>query len=132
MPLDPTLPAERLAFIVRDCGIGVVLADDAAVRTLEAAAADLDATVVGPSDSLTLPTVTRAELAAAPVEFTPAGGPATDLDLAYIMYTSGSTGVPKGMMHCHRGSLAYARWGAQHGGLGAGDRVADGAVRRGP
>lgn len=40
------------------------------------------------------------------------------------MYTSGSTGVPKGMMHTHLGSLTYARWGARHVQLEAHDRVA--------
>lgn len=34
----------------------------------------------------------------------------TDQDPAYIMYTSGSTGIPKGVMIPHRGVLDYAAW----------------------
>jgi len=40
------------------------------------------------------------------------------------MYTSGSTGEPKGMMHTHSGSICYAKWGANHVKLSSKDRVA--------
>lgn len=36
-----------------------------------------------------------------------------DTDPAYIMYTSGSTGVPKGVVIAHRGVLDYAAWIAE-------------------
>ena len=45
------------------------------------------------------------------------------MDLAYIMYTSGSTGVPKGLMHTHRSGLAYARLSATTYGVCAEDRL---------
>ncbi|MBL1100668.1 non-ribosomal peptide synthase/polyketide synthase [Streptomyces coffeae] len=77
LPLDPELPAERLAFLVADAEPALVL-DEAVLRELSAGEAVSDATDTGRTAALD-----------------PDGA-------AYVIYTSGSTGRPKGVAVSHR------------------------------
>jgi amino acid adenylation domain-containing protein len=97
VPLDPTYPAERLAFIAADAGLRLLLAERAA-GGLPPALADAAGTILEIDDEQ-LEEELRAESAADPPPLAGA------LDVAYVLYTSGSTGRPKGVAVCH-GSLA--------------------------
>ncbi len=91
LPLDPAFPEERLSFMVRDAGVSVVLSDSA-LASLFPALADS----VIPIEEVGL-TVAAAE---GPRD---GGLHSGDGDaLAYVMYTSGSSGRPKGVRVPHR------------------------------
>ena len=122
VPLDPSLPPARLGVVIEDCGIDHLIAGDTTASTVAALPDDARPRVYGVPPLDGLDTVPWEAIDGH--ESTPPDLPLIDLDLGYIMYTSGSTGRPKGMMHTHRGSLAYARWGADHVGLGPEDGVA--------
>jgi aspartate racemase len=97
VPLDPTYPKERLAFMLSDSEAAILLTQRALVSALPDYAGrviclDSDwATIAGAS----------------------AENPATETtvdDLAYVIYTSGSTGTPKGVMGLHRGAVNRFQW----------------------
>ncbi|WP_410586702.1 amino acid adenylation domain-containing protein [Amycolatopsis sp. lyj-23] len=90
LPLDPTYPADRLAFMAADSGLRVVVTTSGLAEAVPAGAG----TVVCLDDD-------RAEIAAAS-ESAPAAGAGPD-HLAYAIYTSGSSGRPKGALMAHRG-----------------------------
>ena len=94
MPVDLHGPPGRRAAILSDCGVAAVLAP------ADAGAAFWSSLPAGPpsplDDNLAL---ARAERHGAPPD-----------DLAYILYTSGSTGQPKGVMHTHGSALAFVDW----------------------
>ena len=125
VPLDPLAPPTLLRTIVADCGIRVLVTHDLRRTSVAAVAEDCDIThVVGLSESLAGSVVTNswADVAArSPIE--PVAALADDL--AYVMYTSGSTGEPKGIMHTHRSGMAFTRLSAAKFDLDEHDRLAN-------
>jgi amino acid adenylation domain-containing protein len=129
VPLDPETPADRLFYILQHCGIRHLVTEDALTAPLGcylAQGGELDA-LIGIQETAALP-VTTISWANVYEEAPRQTAPAVRIieqDLAYIMYTSGSTGPPKGIMHTHRSGLSYAQWAAHEYGLGPGDRIAN-------
>ncbi|MFJ3531638.1 amino acid adenylation domain-containing protein [Streptomyces sp. NPDC090132] len=86
LPLDPSYPAERLAFMIEDSAPAALVASSGSAHLIDPARA--------------LPLVDPELVRQEPDVSTPVGpGPR---DAAYVIYTSGSTGRPKGVVVEHR------------------------------
>jgi amino acid adenylation domain-containing protein len=104
VPMEPSLPAARRAFLVEDTGMRALVTRPALVSDLSFAGVRL----VDPAEGF--------EEAAALL--LPLAGPD---HLAYVIYTSGSTGVPKGVAIPHRSAAAFLRWAE---GIWSGEELA--------
>lgn len=110
VPLDPGYPQERLAYMLEDAQVAMLLTQTALLEHLPSYAAD----------TLCLDTFWETER----------GEAATNPDsivqpdnIAYMIYTSGSTGKPKGVMNTHRGIVNRLYWMQQEYGLTEQDHV---------
>ncbi|MBK7539540.1 MAG: amino acid adenylation domain-containing protein [Myxococcales bacterium] len=109
VPLDPHFPAERLAFMLRDGGIDLV------VTTRDVAAR------VGVATQRKL---FLDELQALDGNAEPIASHDTSAEIAYVIYTSGSTGTPKGVCVPHRSVVNFLTSMARSPGLAPTDRIA--------
>ncbi|HLM66822.1 MAG TPA: condensation domain-containing protein, partial [Longimicrobium sp.] len=109
VPLDPAYPAERLAYVLADCGASLVLTHSSLAAALPDGTPALFIDRIGEE---------IAAHAAEPIAET------TDADrAAYVIYTSGSTGRPKGVVVPHGALCNHMAWMLERFPIGADDRV---------
>jgi amino acid adenylation domain-containing protein len=110
LPLDPAYPKERLAFMIADAGVKVVVTQkELKGRTPEGVrhvCLDSDWKKIEQGRDVSPTCVTSPD------------------NLAYVIYTSGSTGKPKGVLIEHRGVVNVIEASIKKFGVGLGSRVA--------
>ena len=108
LPIDASYPPARIAFILEDSGAALAVADSSSLPLIEGRipqAFALDDETLFTGDASDLPS------------------PPRPTDLAYVCYTSGSTGHPKGAMIEHRSLMNRIWWMQRAYPLDSGDVI---------
>ena len=128
VPLDPQAPAERVAYIIGNCGIRALITHADKRRDLDIATlSSLRFSVLideAPHSSNGADVIPWEMLAEYPASHAPRVT-LTETDLAYILYTSGSTGRPKGVMLTHQNALTFVEWCAAKFQITSEDRLSN-------
>jgi amino acid adenylation domain-containing protein len=132
VPVDPSAPPFRAAFIIGNAAARVLVTNSRLLETLGdflPQLRTLEAIVVtdsaGGSEAIGDGVTTHDWLevmAAAPVHDATVN---VETDPAYILYTSGSTGAPKGVVISHRNALTFVNWAIETFRVGPEDRLSN-------
>ena len=107
-PLDPSYPKERLNFMMQDANAKLLIADEALRPIVDEYKGEV----------LLTKDLRNIEISECPnIEIKPS-------NLFILLYTSGSTGVPKGCQLMHSNLVAFCHWYQRYYDLKAGNKVA--------
>ena len=107
LPLDPSYPLERLDFMMKDANARILVADEELLPLLK----EFKGPSIKTSDIRKLH------------PGTPKTSEPTPEDLFILLYTSGTTGTPKGCMLCHRNIYAFCSHNSEILGLDHTSRI---------